>query len=237
MIVLYFLAALVLLFFIYVCFLAVCSLFVNPKTEYEKNSRFYRFLLNSATAAAIKLLRIRIHTSGLEKVPPDVKPLFVSNHRSNYDPIITWHVFKKWQIAFISKAANFKIPFFGWFIRKCCFMAIDRENPRKAAVTINRAAKLLNRQEVSVGVYPEGTRSKSGELLPFHNCVFKIAKKAGVPIVVLSVKGTDKIYKNIPFHRSDIYINVVDVIPPDAVKNMKTDEIGQRVRQCLKEQV
>lgn len=233
MIILYILLAVLMLFLAYVLFLFICSLLVDPNKEYEHNSKFYRALLNSATAAAMKILRIKIHTSGTENIPCDVKPLFVGNHRSNYDPIITWYVFKSRQIAFISKASNFKIPFFGRFIRKCCFMSIDRENARNAITTINKAAQLLKEQEVSIGVYPEGTRSKSGELLPFHNGVFKIAKKADAPIVVLSISGTEKIHKNIPFRSSHIYLDVIDIIPATEVKQMKTDQIGERVKNAL----
>lgn len=233
LIILYVLGTLAALLFAYVLFLGICSLFVNPKKEYESNSRFYRFLLHSATAGALKLLRIKVHITDIEKVPTDVLPLFVGNHRSNFDPIIQWHIFRKWQPAFISKASNFKIPFFGRFIRKCCFMAIDRESPRKALTTINKAAKLLRKGEVSIGVYPEGTRSKTSELLPFHNGVFRIAQKAGVPIVVMAISGTEKIHKNIPFHHSDVYLDVVDVISAEDAAAMKTDAIGERVRSKL----
>jgi len=218
---------------LYVLFLVVCSLLVNPKKEYEKDSRFYRFLLNSATICVLKLLRIKVHTVGLEKIPDDVMPLFVGNHRSNYDPIIQWYVLRKWKPSFVSKASNFKIPIFGRIIRKCCFMAIDRENARKAMVTINKSARLLKQGEVSIGVYPEGTRSKNGELLPFHNGVFMIAQKANAPIVVMSIRGTERIHKNIPFRRSDIYLDIVDVISADEVKSTKTDVIGTRVRKGL----
>ncbi len=79
----------------------------------------------------------------------------------------------------------------------CCFLPIDRENPRKAIPTINRAAKLLKEQEVSVGIYPEGTRGKDCRLLPFHNGVFKIAQKAEAPIAVLSITGTEKYPKGL----------------------------------------
>lgn len=219
------------LFLLYALFLLVCSLFVNPKKEYENHSRFYRALLNGATAFAMKIMRIRIHTNGLEKVPHDTKNLlFVSNHRSNFDPIITWHIFKKWQPAFVSKASNFKIPIFGRFIRKCCFMAIDRENPRNALKTILKAAELLKKGEVSIGIYPEGTRSKECKLLPFHNGVFKIAQKANADIVVLAVSGTEQIHKNYPFHHTDVYLDVLEVLSADTVKSSKTDALGERIR-------
>lgn len=214
----------------YAVFLIICSLFVNTSKEYDEHSRFYRALLNGFTAVGLWVLRVKVHTTGIEKIPKGTKNLlFVSNHRSNYDPIVTWHVLKKWQPAFVSKADNFKIPIFGRFIRKCCFMAIDRENPREAMKTINKAADLLKRGEVSVGVYPEGTRSKGGQLLPFHNGVFKIAQKAGADIVVLAVAGTENIYRNLPFGRTDVCLDVIDVIPADAVKGCKTAVIGERV--------
>ena len=219
------------LFLLYALFLLVCSLFINPKKEYENHSRFYRALLNGATAFAMKIMRIRIHTNGLEKVPHDTKNLlFVSNHRSNFDPIITWHIFKKWQPAFVSKASNFKIPIFGRFIRKCCFMAIDRENPRNALKTILKAAELLKKGKVSIGIYPEGTRSKECKLLPFHNGVFKIAQKANADIVVLAVSGTEQIHKNYPFRHTDVYLDVLKVIPAETVRATKTDAIGERIK-------
>lgn len=237
MIILYILGGIVALFLLYVLFMGVCSLLVDPKREYDKDSRFYRALLNFSTAWVLKVLRVRIHVNGIERLPEGEKLLFVCNHRSNYDPIITWYALKPWRLAFISKASNFRIPFFGRIIRKCCFMEIDRENPRNAIRTINKAAGLLERQEVSVGVYPEGTRSRSGELLPFHNGVFKIAQKAQTPIAVLSVTGTEKIHKRTPFRRTDVYLDVLEVLDPDRVKGSKTEIIGATVRQLIEENI
>ncbi len=231
MIVLYILGGLLALLILYVLFLGVCALLVSPDKTYEKNSPFYRFLLESATAVAIKLLRIRIHVSGMEKIPKDETVLFVSNHRSNFDPLITWNALRPWKIAFVSKPENFKVPFFGRIIRKCCFLPIDRENPRKAIVTINKAAKLLKKQEVSIGVYPEGTRSKTCELLPFHNGVFKIAQKAEVPVVVMSITGTEKIAKATPFRRTDVYLDVLEVF--SNIKETKTELIGTAARRLM----
>lgn len=233
MIILYILGLIAAVFLIYLIFLCICSLFVNPNKEYETNSRFYRFLLYSATAGVLKLLRIKVHVTGLEKIPQNEKLVFVGNHRSNFDPIIQWQVLKKWEVAFISKDANFKIPLFGRFIRKCCFLAIDRENPRNALVTIEKAAGLIQKGEVSIGVYPEGTRNRTEELLPFHNGVFRIAKKAETPVVVMAITGTDKIHKNVLRRRSDIYLDIADVISAEEVKSLRTGDIGERVKSAL----
>lgn len=217
----------------YFLFLFICGLFVDPKKEYDTNSKFYRGVLYLSTSIAIWLLRIRIHTSGMEKVPTDTNPLFVSNHLSKYDPILQWQIFRRWEIAFVSKASNFKVPFFGRIIRKCCFLAIDRQNLKSAIVTVNKAATLLEKGEVSVGVYPEGTRNKEPELLPFHNGIFMIAKKAKRPVVVLATRGTNQIYKNAVIRPTDVYVDVVDVISVEEIQKMRSDDIGARVRTAM----
>ncbi|MBO5237258.1 MAG: 1-acyl-sn-glycerol-3-phosphate acyltransferase [Lachnospiraceae bacterium] len=219
----------------YILFLIVSSLFINPNMEYEINSRFYRFLLNSATAIAFVATRLKVHTIGMEHLPKEGRFLLVCNHRSKFDPIITWYILRKYDLAFISKAENFNVPIFGRFIRKCCFMAIDRENPKKAMETIQRAAKLIERDEVSIGVYPEGTRSKTTELLPFHNGVFKIAQKAKVPIVIVAIQGTEQIKSNYPLHRSHIQLSILETLPTDYVTSHKTAEIGEYVRLKMNE--
>lgn len=238
MILLYALGMIGVLLVLAISFLGVCSLFVDPQKEYEEHSPFYRFLLNVVTAIAIKVMRIHIHVSGLEKIPEDTKKLlFVSNHRSNFDPIVTWYVLKKWQPAYISKSSNFKIPIFGRIIRKCCFLQIDRENPRNALKTILKAAAILKKGEVSMAVYPEGTRSKECILLPFHNGVFKIAQEAETPIVILCISGTENVHKNYPLRHTDVYLEVIEFLPKDIVKKSKTASLGAHIYSAMEDKL
>lgn len=214
----------------------ICCLFVKDKF-YSKDSKFYRFLLYFWTGFLSKIIRIKVHVTGVENPPQGTRFLLVGNHRSNYDPILTWQTLKKYNISFISKKENFKIPFFGKIIRRCSFMEIDRENPRNAIKTINLASDLIKDDVASVAVYPEGTRSKTLELLEFHNGVFKIAQKANVPIVVLSILGTEKIHKNVIIRKSHVYIDILDVISVDEVQKLTTKEIGAKVREILVKKV
>lgn len=232
-IILYVLGAVAAALLVYIMFLAVCSLFVAEGADYDDNSRFYRHLLYGATGAALWLLRIKVQVTGTERIPEGQKPFFVGNHLSNFDPIIEWQILRAWELAFISKEANFHVPIFGRFIRKCCFMSIDRDDPGKALDTINRAVRLLKKGEVSVGVYPEGTRNRDGGLLPFHTGVFRIAQKADAPIVVMRIRGTENIHRNVFRRRSEVRLDITDVIPADEVKRMKKNEISERVRKAL----
>lgn len=218
---------------LYILLLAVSALAVDRRREYEKHSRFYRALLNSATRLCVWLLGIEVRLEGAEKLPTQGRFLLVGNHRSNFDPILTWYALRQYDLAFLSKAENFRIPVFRRIIRRCCFLPIDREDPRKAIVTIQKAAALLACGEVCVGVYPEGTRSRDGTLLPFHNGVFKIAQKAGAPIVAAAVEGTEQIRKNCFRRRSVVRITITDMIPAETVCASRTAELGARVRAGL----
>ena len=216
----------------YILLIIISSLLVNTKKEYEKESKYYRFLLNNSTFWMTKVLRIKLHVSGAEMLP-EGRFLLVSNHRSKFDPILTWLVFRDRQLSFISKPENFKVPFYGRIIHRLCFRAIDRENPRNAVKTINSAVDLIGRNVASVAVYPEGTRNYEEGLLPFHNAMFKIAQKANVPVAVVTVKGTYEIQKNFPLHRSHVYIDVVKTLGAEHVKATKTAALGDEVRDLM----
>ncbi len=218
--------------FAYIMLIVISALLVNMKKEYSRESRYYRFLLNSSTFFASKLIRIKLHVTGKELLPKS-RYLMVSNHRSKFDPILSWLVFGDQQITFISKPENFKVPVYGRLIHRLCFMPIDRDNPRNAVKTINRAVDLINRDVANVAVYPEGTRNYGEGLLPFHNAMFKIAQKANVPVVVVTVKNTYDIQKNFPLRRSHVYIDVVRVIDAVEVKKTKTAELGETIRELM----
>ena len=219
------------LFLAYVLLLIVSACFVNGKKEYGTNSRYYRFLLESSTAVGLCILRVKIHLTGLEKVPKDARFLLVSNHRSNFDPIVTWRAFHGYDIAFVSKSANFKVPVWGRLIRRCGFLSVDRSSARESMKTFNKAAEMVKSGEVSFGIYPEGTRSKNCTLLPFHDGIFTVAHKAECPIVVLAVRGTEQIHKRRVIHRTNVYLDVLDVIPAEKHISMRTGEIGEEVKE------
>lgn len=214
---------------LYALFLTVCALAVHPTREYDRDSRFYRRVLSGVADVVLFFAGVRLHVTGKEKLPRDERFVFVSNHRSNFDPIVQWVALRRFSPTFLSKGENFNIPVIGRLIRPCCFMVIDRENPRNAIKTIRRAAALVEAGEVSVGVYPEGTRSKTGELLPFHNGVFKIAQNAQAPLAVLALSGTETIKKNFPWRRTDVFLTVIEVLPGETIRHRRTEDIGAEV--------
>ena len=171
-----------------------------------------------------------MHVSGEEKLKGLGRFLLVGNHRSNYDPIITWYKLRKYDLAFISKKENFSVPIFGNVVRRCCFRKIDRENPRAAILDMRSSAELISSGAVSMGVYPEGTRSKSDKMLPFHDGVLKIAQFAKCPIVVAVCRDTEKVHKNYPFKRSHVYLDIIKVIDVETVVSTPSKELGAAIK-------
>ena len=187
----------------------------------------------SLKAALLFFCRVRIHTVGKEKLPKDTLYLLVGNHISGYDPLITMRALREEKLIFVSKPENWNIPIAGRLAVRCCFRTIDRENARNALRTIQDCARLLNKKAGSIVIYPEGTRSKTGELLPFHNGVFKIAQEAKVPIVVMSISGSPAVKKNAPWRRTDVALRILSVLPAEKICSMRTAAIGNEVRSIL----
>ncbi len=212
---------------VYLLVMGLISLTVRQKEPYDRPSPFYYRLLNHGFSFLGAWGRVRMHVTGLEKLPSDGCFLFVSNHLSRFDPMMESAVMTEAQLAFISKPSNFKIPIGRRLMWRSCYMPIDRESPRKAAKTIERAAELIRTGAASVGVYPEGHRGSSYTLQEFRRGCFKIALKAGCPIVVSTIRGTEKIHVNFPFHHTDVYFDILDVIEPNG---RKTAEISEQVR-------
>ena len=82
-------------------------------------------------------------------------------------------------------------------------------------------------------IYPEGTRSKGCELLPFHGGSFKLAQKAGVGIAVAATDGTEKVKGNLVFRKTKVTFDVLEFIPAEKVKEAKTAELAEYSRELI----
>lgn len=212
----------------------VISLFYDSRTPAIRPRPYSVWAMEQTAEFICFFCGLRIHVSGEELLPADGKFLFVSNHRSNFDPIVVMNRLRACGVAFVSKPENLRIPIVGPFIHQCCFLSIDRENARNAVKTINEAADYIKNGVVSIGIYPEGTRSKSKVMGPFHAGSFKIAQKAGAPVVVSSIRGTEQVNRRI-LRGTDVYLDILRIIPADEAASMKSVELSDKVRAMLEE--
>ncbi len=208
-------------------FWSIVNLTINKKKEYSTPSAFYNFAFVLWYRYMMIAGRLKVHVTGLEKVPFERKFLLVSNHCSKFDNFVQCAVLRKTQIAYISKPENFKIPIGGRFMRRGLYLSMPRGNNREEIKTVLKAIEYLKEEKVSIGIFPEGTRSKDGNLHTFKPGAFKIAEKASCPILVCSMKGTFDIHKNWPWKRTHVYMDILDVIEPDVWKEKNTIEVSE----------
>ena len=175
------------------------------------------------------LLGYRFRIESTDRLP-DRPYLLVCNHRSAFDPLCTIAALENDALVFVAKPGVFKIPVIGAVMRRLCFLPIDRENARNAVTTIKRAAELIRNVGLSVGIYPEGTRSKDGRLLPFHAGSFKIAKLADCPVVVATIR-----YENVFLWFKRVHLHIVDVMSEEIVKENNTSALSERAEQAIRE--
>ena len=224
----FFLIALIL--FLLVAYLS--TLHINVDEVKERPNPFGVFICEEFAAFLLYISGIRVVLTGLEKVPADRRFLLVSNHRSNLDPIVIMDKMRSYNIAFISKISNLKIPAIGKLIHEWCFMSIDRENARNAIKTIQQASNYIKNDIVSIGIYPEGTRSKSQQMGEFHAGSFKIAQKAGCPLVISVIRGTETVKYHF-WSVSKVYVDILEVIEVDQVKSMKSVELADYSKKVM----
>lgn len=177
------------------------------------------------------MLGFRVTVEGTDKLPT-TPYLFVCNHRSAFDPLCAEAVLVGHDIAFVCKPSVMKIPVIGKILSNLRFLAIDRENARNAVATIKRSAELIKDAGLSVGIYPEGTRSKDGNPLPFHAGSFKIAKLADCPVVVATIRYEKR--GLLPWNKR-VHIHIVDVMDTAYVTESNTAVMAERAEAAIRE--
>ena len=168
---------------------------------------------------------VRPQVSGKEKLP-QTPFLLVCNHRSLFDPMTIMKELSDYNIAFVSKPSNMKIPLIGDIAYAAGFLSINRENDREALKTILTAAGYLRQGLCSMAIFPEGTRTRTGEMLPFHAGSFKIAQRANVPLVIACVRDTEKASRRLFLRPTTVYLDILEVLPAQQVKAMSTHELA-----------
>lgn len=192
---------------------------IYHKDKYTSPKKAANFWLTQGEKFLLFHARVKIKV--IENSPiPNERFLLVCNHRSNFDPMVISSVYGKLGLAFISKQSNFKIPIVGRLMRASAHLAIDREDRLKALETIKDATDLILNDRTSIAVFPEGTRNHDGILQPFHEGVYNIAIKGEAPIVIASLKGTERINKNFPWKKTVVTLKIITVMYPSDYQNM-----------------
>ena len=123
----------------------------------------------------------------------------------------------------------------GKLMHKSGCLALDRDNNRQALGVIKRATEIITQDVGSICIYPEGTRSKTENMNPFHAGSFKIAQKAGAPVVVAAVRNTDDIMRNAFKRNTQVYLDIIGVIDAEYAKTHTTRETADLAQGMIEE--
>lgn len=182
-------ACLYLLFFVpwTLCctFLAMLSTFIDPSGR-----TYHRFALLWSRFGLL-LAGARLEVEGAELIPRDRPLIFMGNHQSNFD-IMALFMAVPVRFNWLAKEELFRVPMFGRSMKSAGYIPINRGDGRDSMKSLDRAAKLVS-AGTSVAIFPEGTRSTDGKLLPFKRGGFILAARAGVPVIPFSIKGSREI--------------------------------------------
>ncbi|MDZ4752647.1 MAG: lysophospholipid acyltransferase family protein [Flavobacteriales bacterium] len=134
---------------------------------------------------------VLIKVSGRENAPRDRACIYIANHESQFD-IAALVRSVPVPLFFIAKQELRKVPFLGWYMRAVGMIFVDRGNKENALLSMKRAAKII-REGRNVISFPEGTRSKTGDMLLFKKGSFIIAREGGIDIVPIGISGAREV--------------------------------------------
>ncbi len=198
------------------------------------------FGLCLATVILLKVAGIRVDVKGTEHIQRERPQIFIANHQSWFDSFVLCAILKV-PVTFISKKEMFRVPVYNYLMKRLHFISVDRDHPRGILKQLSDISALFH-SEISLIIYPEGSRSKSGEVGVFRRGGLFFASSTNVPVVPVTLIGTRDI---MPYGQYLIkYGGRVKVIisePVDIGKAGKerqlklTEEIRQQIIKNLEE--
>jgi len=140
----------------------------------------------------VRIMGVRVRVEGSNNIPPGVC-IFAANHVSNIDPLAFVPAIPR-RVGLLVKSELFRVPILAKAMRMAGFVPVERDNREAAAGSVDEALKYL-KEGLSFAVYPEGTRSPDGRMLPFKKGAFLMAVRATVPVVPVSIVGAQDLMR------------------------------------------
>lgn len=220
------------LIMIFGLFWSIITLFTLP---FDRNFNFYFKVSKWFSGGILKISRIKLRVSGLENFSHSKAHVFVPNHMSQYDIVALQKSIPN-RMAMVFKKELARIPFFGWQLYLGPYVMINRKNIESAMRSIDEAKEKLVKKNISMVVFAEGTRSKTGEIQSFKRGAFRLASKVGFPIVPVTINGSNRIMPKNTFkiNPGTIHIHFDKPISTERIETRKDEiELMNRVREVI----
>lgn len=139
--------------------------------------------------AILAIAGVSVKVQGLDHLDPQRQYVFMANHQSNLDIPVLVQSLTEFQLRWLAKRELLRVPFFGWAIWAAKHVIVDRADRTAALETFNQAKNLMS-GGISLMIFPEGTRSADGRLLPFKRGGFLLASRTQTSIVPITINGS-----------------------------------------------
>jgi 1-acyl-sn-glycerol-3-phosphate acyltransferase len=178
---------------------------------------------------------------GTKLINPDAQKLknsgpaiYVTNHTSALDIFISMAICPYGGCG-VGKKEVVRVPFFGWAYWLSGHLLIDRGNREKSVNSMNKLSKLVNDKKLSIWIWPEGTRSMDGKLIPFKKGFVHLALATGLPIVPVILHGAHKRWpaKTMQFYPGEVRVEVLEPIPTGSWSKGTVDNHVTEVRRVM----
>lgn len=205
---------------------------LNSGKEKEANAYIHK-VASSWAMSQVRMSGAKVKVYGIENIPSDITVLYVSNHQSNFD-IALFMSFVDKPKGYISKIEMSKIPLLRTWMEYMGCVFMERGNLRKAAEAISQGIKLLQSGH-SMVLFPEGTRSKGDHMNEFKAGAFKLATKAKVPIVPVTIKGSYKLMEqnNSKIKPAEVEMYIHPIVATDSLSREEELALPQRIKDII----
>ena len=221
-----------------VSFWFVVSIIVLGVTyPFDKSRRWVHECSRYICKFLLDLPRLKRTIDGVENIEKGKSYVMVMNHNSGVDIFAAYKI--PLNFRWVSKREVFRVPFMGPLLTIHGDIPIERGNPSEALAKVLSLGKLWLGRGASVAIFPEGTRSKTGEINRFKMGAFNLAKEANVEILPIVMTGTNKMFRKgwLMNWRNRVAIRVMKPIPVEEVAATDVKDMAQRVRESMIEEL
>ncbi|MSP38394.1 MAG: 1-acyl-sn-glycerol-3-phosphate acyltransferase [Deltaproteobacteria bacterium] len=181
------------LYFFQLTFLALITVLLSLATIlfglFEAHGKRIYGINRLWTWLILRVGGISLKVEGLDNIDPQRPYIFIVNHQSNIDIPVLVQALRPFQLRWLAKKELLRVPFFGWAMWAAKHVTVDRKDPRDALKSLARAKERLA-AGISLVVFPEGTRSRTGALQRFKKGGFLLAVQTQTPVVPIAISGS-----------------------------------------------
>jgi 1-acyl-sn-glycerol-3-phosphate acyltransferase len=146
-------------------------------------------------AALLRIAGVDVEVTGTENIPDHNGLVVIANHISNFDPLVQFLALKDLSIRYMAKKELYKIPVFRTVIKSMNMVRVDRQAGAAGVAELKKRLALVFENGHTLAVFPEGTRSRTGEILDFKKGPFMTARSGDAEVLPITIVGTDRCWE------------------------------------------